>query len=197
MPRYIRALRRTAQKTSLSTANDPQPAAAAKHKGCRRRKNSVVTGTQDKTGGIFRPLKLCPAENSFGGDPIIPHKIPCANYCGGPDLYPTKFTAGIVAGTPIYTPQNSLRELLLGPRFIPHKIPCGIIAGTPIAIPKEFGGGRARREQVANAFAHAMENPAENGGILLADSLRPQLNTKNLYYQKSNISLYKLNFLLS
>ena len=49
--------------------------------------------------------------------------------------------------------------------------------------------GEPRQPRVANSSAQAMENPAENGGILLADSMRPQLNTFYLAMKTYRIRL--------
>ena len=50
-------------------------------------------------------------------------------------------------------------------------------------------GGEPRQPRVANPSAQAMENPAENDGILLADLMRPQLNTFNISDLTSTVPL--------
>ena len=54
---------------------------------------------------------------------------------GAPDIYPTKFPAEIVAGTPKNTPHKILTDFLRGPRILPHEKSCGFYAGTPELTP--------------------------------------------------------------
>ena len=77
-----------------------------------RRTFPYVSGRVDAPDKVIRQSAPSRNQRFCDGDPEnLPHKISCGNYCGGPEVYPTKFPAEIIAGAPIFTPRKILRIL--------------------------------------------------------------------------------------